>query len=358
MQGSIAAGPPQKGALSYCSNTDSLHTQVLLLPCAAAFSAAPLLPPPASRHAAVLHQTPTLRRCAVPAALRMVAAANKSPLPAPEKLKTSQLAQLASMTVLSIDTGDLDIVEQFAATGYITDATTNPLFVSQAGLSGDPRYVEFVEEAITYAKEKMCNMDGCDVDDAIALAMDRLAVNLGKTILAKGIKGYVSTEVDPRLSFDTDESLVRARRIIQMYEDEGVPRSRVLIKLAATWEGIAAAEVLEKEGITCNLTLVFGTLQAKTCAQRGVRLISPFPGRILDWHKADSKFDSCEPEKDPGVVACKEMYGYFKKFGHETICMPGTLRLLCRVCRVAIAGGLVCPYSARPLLASFAFGLA
>ena len=119
----------------------------------------------------------------------MVAAANKSPLPAPEKLKTSQLAQLASMTVLSIDTGDLDIVEQFAATGYITDATTNPLFVSQAGLSGDPRYVEFVEEAITYAKEKMCNMDGCDVDDAIALAMDRLAVNLGKNILSLGIKG-------------------------------------------------------------------------------------------------------------------------------------------------------------------------
>jgi hypothetical protein len=128
--------------------------------------------------------------------------------------------------VLSIDTGDLDIVEQFAATGYITDATTNPLFVSQAGMSGDPRYVEFVDEAITYAKEKMCNMDGCEVNDAIALAMDRLAVNLGKNILSLGIKGYVSTEVDPRLSFDKEESLVRARRIIQMYEDEGIPRNR------------------------------------------------------------------------------------------------------------------------------------
>jgi transaldolase len=259
------------------------------------------------------------------------------------------------MPVLSIDTGDLDIVEQFAATGYITDATTNPLFVSQAGLSGDPRYVAFVEEAITYAKEKMCNMDGCDVDDAIALAMDRLAVNLGKNILALGIKGvscreksksfrpisareghvhagapamnltvlideipgYVSTEVDPRLSFDTEESLVRARRIIQMYEDEGIARSRVLIKLAATWEGIAAAEILEKEGITCNLTLVFGTLQAKACAQRGVRLISPFPGRILDWHKADKGFDTCPPAEDPGVIACADMYGYFKASSTE-----------------------------------------
>ena len=126
------------------------------------------------------------------------------------------------------------------------------------------------------------------------------------------ISGYVSTEVDPRLSFDTEESLVRARRIIQMYEEEGIDRGRVLIKLAATWEGIAAAEILEKEGITCNLTLVFGTLQAKACAQRGVRLISPFPGRILDWHKADQGFDSCPPNEDPGVIACAEMYGYFK----------------------------------------------
>jgi len=248
-------------------------------------------------------------------------------LPSADVLKTSQLAQLASMTVLSIDTGDLDIVEQFAATGYITDATTNPLFVSQAGLSGDPRYVAFVDEAITYAKEKMCNKDGCDViDDTIALAMDRLAVNLGKNILSLGIKGYVSTEVDPRLSFDKDESLVRARRIIQMYEDEGIKRDRVLIKLAATWEGIAAAEVLEKEGITCNLTLVFGTLQAKACAQRGVRLISPFPGRILDWHKFDKKFDTCPPNEDPGVIACAEMFGYFKKFEHATICMPASWR--------------------------------
>jgi transaldolase len=153
--------------------------------------------------------TSTAPRCVRPAqshlALRMVAAAPLS-LPTAAELKTSQLAQLASMTVLSIDTGDLDIVEKFAATGYITDATTNPLFVSQAGLSGDPRYVAFVDEAITYAKNKMCNKDGCDTpDEAVALAMDRLAVNLGKSILSLGIKGYVSTEVDPRLSFDKEQ---------------------------------------------------------------------------------------------------------------------------------------------------------
>jgi transaldolase len=153
--------------------------------------------------------TSTALHCVRPAqshlALRMVAAAAPS-LPTAAELKTSQLAQLASMTVLSIDTGDLDIVEKFAATGYITDATTNPLFVSQAGLSGDPRYVAFVDEAITYAKNKMCNKDGCDTpDEAVALAMDRLAVNLGKSILSLGIKGYVSTEVDPRLSFDKEQ---------------------------------------------------------------------------------------------------------------------------------------------------------
>jgi len=310
-----------------------MHRRVLAalavaLPFSAAFAPAPApsrIPAPSHSRLAISTAPLGVRSRSVRPALRMVAAAPTS-LPTADALKTSQLAQLASMTVLSIDTGDLDIVEKFAATGYITDATTNPLFVSQAGLSGDPRYVAFVDEAITYAKEKMCNSDGCDVDDAIALAMDRLAVNLGKSILSLGVKGYVSTEVDPRLSFDKEQSLERARRIIQMYADEGISRDRVLIKLAATWEGICAAEELEKEGITCNLTLVFGTLQAKACAQRGVRLISPFPGRILDWHKADKGFDACPPNEDPGVVACAEMYGYFKKYGHETICMPASWR--------------------------------
>jgi transaldolase len=136
-----------------------------------------------------------------------------------------------------------------------------------------------------------------------------------------------STEVDPRLSFDADASVVRARRIIDMYRGLGVDKSRVLIKLAATWEGIAAAGVLEKEGIRCNLTLIFSVVQAIACAQYGAHLISPFPGRILDWHKAQQgRAEGVDPDDDEGVVACKEMYNYFKAHGHGTICMPASWR--------------------------------
>mmetsp|Transcript_13701 Transcript_13701/g.33607 ORF Transcript_13701/g.33607 Transcript_13701/m.33607 type:complete len:396 (-) Transcript_13701:177-1364(-) len=236
------------------------------------------------------------------------------------QMGASQLEQLASMTVLSVDTGDLNVIKEQAATGAITDATTNPLFVSQAGLSGDPTYIALVDDAVAYAKKKAGSND-----EGVALAMDRLAVNLGKEI-TKLVKGYVSTEVDPRLSFDVDESVKRALRIIEMYEEEGVPKSRVLIKLAATWEGILAAEILEKQGITCNLTLVFGILQAAACAQRGVRLISPFPGRILDWHTPDSGKARWEPSEDPGVVECTRIFNYYKKYGHDTICMPASWR--------------------------------
>merc|ERR1719478_881550 len=181
------------------------------------------------------------------------------------------------MTTLSIDTGDLDVLESFAKTGLITDATTNPLFVSQAGLSGDERYIAFVDAAIAYAK---ANAAGTEA--VLELAMDRLAVELGLEIV-KLIPGYVSTEVDIRASFDTAESLRRARRIIAMYEAAGVDRSRVLVKLAGTWEGIQAARELEREGITCNITLIFGFIQAVAAAQAKARLISPFPGRIKDW---------------------------------------------------------------------------
>lgn len=227
------------------------------------------------------------------------------------------------MTTLSIDTGDLDVIKEYAATGLISDATTNPLFVSQAGLSGDPRYVAFVDEAVAYAKAKGGSMDQ---EDRVNLAIDRLAVNLGKEI-ADLVQGYVSTEVDIRESFDIETSVSRARRIIAMYEELGVPRERVLIKLAATWEGIKAAEILEKEGITCNLTLVFGFAQAVACAQAGVRLISPFPGRILDWHKNNGGAPSYEPSEDPGVVTVRRIYNYYKKYGHErTICMPASWR--------------------------------
>lgn len=241
----------------------------------------------------------------------------------------SQLEQLAGMTVLSIDTGDLDTIAEFAKTGFVSDATTNPLFVSQAGLSGDPRYAALVDAAVEYAVAQNLGSE----DATVALAMDKLAVNLGTEIIkTAGIKGFVSTEVDPRLSFDTQESIARARRIIKMYEEAGIGKERVLIKLGATWEGIMAAKVLEEEGITCNLTLIFGFVQAVACAQVKARLISPFTGRILDWHKmaTPEKYPGgvcATPADDPGVQVCSRIYGYFKKFGHEkTICMPASWR--------------------------------
>ena len=234
---------------------------------------------------------------------------------------TSQLAQLAGMTTLSIDTGDLDIIESYGATGLITDATTNPLFVSQAGLSGDARYIAFVDSAIAYAR---LHADGEDA--VLELAMDRLAVELGLEI-SKLVTGFVSTEVDIRASFDTEESLRRARRIIAMYEAAGVDRSRILIKLAGTWEGIAAAKILEKEGITCNITLIFGFVQAVAAAQAGARLISPFPGRIKDWVAANGGEATYKPSEDPGVVCVSRMYAYYKSHGHDgTICMPASWR--------------------------------
>ena len=230
----------------------------------------------------------------------------------------SQLQQLSSMTTLSIDSGDLDVIAEWAKTGTITDATTNPLFVAQAGTSGDPRYVAFVEKAITYGKKY-------GDDDVVALAMDRLAVELGMEIV-KLVPGFVSTEVDIRASFDVEETLRRARRIIAMYEAEGVHRSRILIKVAGTAEGIEAARILELEGITCNITLIFGFCQAVYAAQAGARLISPFPGRIKDWHTANGGSSTYEPHEDPGVVEVKKMFRYYNAHGHETICMPASWR--------------------------------
>lgn len=241
----------------------------------------------------------------------------------------SQLAQLASMTTLSIDSGDLNVIRQFSETGHITDATTNPLFVSQAGLSGDPVYAKLVSDAVAYAIEKKKEQQETETEtekEIVALAIDKLAVNLGAAI-AEIVPGYISTEVDPRLSFDTEASIERAYRIIQMYKDMGIDKSRVLIKLAATYEGISAAEVLEKEGIQCNLTLIFSVVQAIACAQSGAHLISPFPGRILDWNRIkEGRTEGVPPSEDEGVVAVKEMYNYYKCHDHDTICMPASWR--------------------------------
>ena len=227
------------------------------------------------------------------------------------------------MTTLSIDSGDLQVIRHYAATGYITDATTNPLFVSHAGLSGDPLYANMVDRAVTYAVEQG---QGWECSEMVRLAIDRLAVHLGQAI-SDIVPGYISTEVDPRLSFDCQASVARGKRIIAMYQELGVPKERVLIKLAATWEGIMAASELEAEGIQCNLTLIFSVVQAIACAQYGAHLISPFPGRILDWNKVNKgRTEGVPPEQDEGVMACQEMYYYYKCHGHDTICMPASWR--------------------------------
>lgn len=168
-----------------------------------------------------------------------------------------------------------------------------------------------VDKAVEFAIQNTSPSDD-EESEVVSLAIDRLAVNLGYAI-SMIVPGYISTEVDPRLSFDTEASVARGRRISQMYEELGVPKNRVLIKLAATWEGIKAAEVLEKEGIQCNLTLIFGFVQAVACAQYGAHLISPFPGRVLDWYKLhEGRTEGVTPEDDEGVIAVKKMYNYFK----------------------------------------------
>eukprot|EP00533_Pseudo-nitzschia_delicatissima_P006703 CAMPEP_0116096738 /NCGR_PEP_ID=MMETSP0327-20121206/10338_1 /TAXON_ID=44447 /ORGANISM="Pseudo-nitzschia delicatissima, Strain B596" /LENGTH=393 /DNA_ID=CAMNT_0003588455 /DNA_START=73 /DNA_END=1254 /DNA_ORIENTATION=- len=237
------------------------------------------------------------------------------------------LEELSKMTTISIDSGDLDVVEEYAKTGFVTDATTNPLFVSQAGANGDKRYEDMVSDAIMYAKKQLGGGDSpmADFEPEINLAMDKLAVNLGAQLTTL-VKGRVSTEVDIRLSYDTEASVKRARGIIKMYEEMGISKDRILIKLAGTWEGIQAAKILEKEGIQCNITLIFSFLQAAAAGQAGAYLVSPFPGRVLDWHKAKGGKESFHPSADPGVLLIKRIYSYFKRYGYKTICMPSSWR--------------------------------
>jgi transaldolase len=239
---------------------------------------------------------------------------------------TSALHELAKMTTLSIDTGDLDLVAKFARTGLITDATTNPAIVNT--MSMDARYQEMVLDAIAYAKLKTGGGDAVsDNPEALLnLAMDKLAVNLGVR-MSQLVPGRVSTEVDIRLSYDTAASVERAVRIIAMYQEMGVPRNRVLIKLAGTWEGIQAAAILEqKYGIQCNITLIFSFLQAAAAAQAGAYLVSPFPGRIWDWHCRKTGRTSYHPAADPGVLTVKRIYAYLLKYKYKTVCMPSSWR--------------------------------
>ena len=236
------------------------------------------------------------------------------------------LDQLKTMTVAVCDTGDIKSIQKFTP----RDATTNPSLITAAAQM--PEYNDVVEGALRWA-EKQAGAGG-SAERIVALALDRLAVEFGLRIL-KIVPGRVSTEVDARLSYDTKASIEKGRYLIQQYEAAGESRERVLIKLAATWEGIRAAEVLEKEGIHCNLTLNFGMHQAIACAEAGVRLISPFVGRILDWYKKDSGRDSYPPAEDPGVVSVTTIYNYYKKHGYKTEVMGASFRNLGEILELA-----------------------
>jgi transaldolase len=217
------------------------------------------------------------------------------------------------MSSVVADTGDIDLIRQFRP----EDCTTNPSLILKAAQKAD--YAPLVDEAVSWAAKK-----GGTTAARVAAACDRIAINFGAELL-KLIPGRVSTEVDADLSFDRAASLAKAKAIIREYERRGVDRKRVLIKLAATWEGIRTAEKLEAQGINCNLTLLFSFAQAVACAEAGVFLVSPFVGRILDWHvKATGQ--SFTAETDPGVLSVKRIYAHYKTHGHATVVMGASFR--------------------------------
>jgi transaldolase len=229
----------------------------------------------------------------------------------------SFLSQLKEMTVVVADTGDISAIEQFTP----QDATTNPSLITAAAKLS--KYQSIVDETLQQAK---ASLGAAASEQAVAKeAFKHLAVAFGKRIL-EIIPGRVSTEVDARLSYDTEGTLSAARSLIAEYEAAGIGRDRILIKIASTWEGIKAAEILEQEGIHCNLTLLFGLHQAIACAEANVTLISPFVGRILDWYKKDTGRDSYPPSEDPGVISVTEIYNYYKKFGYTTEIMGASFR--------------------------------
>jgi transaldolase len=228
----------------------------------------------------------------------------------------SLLEQLREMTVVVADSGDIQSIEQFKP----QDSTTNPSLLTAAAEM--PQYQPIVDEVLLEAKKQLGPQ--AKDSDVANLAFRHLAVAFGKKILAI-VPGRVSTEVDARLSYDTEATMKQAREIIQQYDQAGISRQRVLIKIASTWPGIKAAEQLEKEGIHCNLTLLFGVHQAVACAEAKVTLISPFVGRILDWYKKDTGKDY-QGAEDPGVQSVTTIYNYFKKFGYKTVVMGASFR--------------------------------
>ncbi|MFD2257387.1 transaldolase [Luteolibacter algae] len=225
----------------------------------------------------------------------------------------TQLDQLKKFTTVVADTGDFEAMKSFKP----QDATTNPSLILQAASKSEYRHL--IDKAISEFKGG--DLSGQALTNAV---LDRILVLFGLEIL-KIVPGRVSTEVDARLSFDTQGTLDKARELISAYEKEGISKDRVLIKIASTWEGIKAAEILEKEGIHCNLTLLFSFAQAVACAEAKVQLISPFVGRILDWHKANTGEDY-QGDADPGVISVKAIYNYYKKFGYNTEVMGASFR--------------------------------
>ena len=227
---------------------------------------------------------------------------------------TTQLDSLRSMTVVVADTGDIDAIKKYQP----QDATTNPsLILSASALS---QYAPLIDEAIAYAKAQSANKAQQLID-----AEDKLAVNIGLEIL-KIVPGRISTEVDARLSYDTQATVEKARKLIALYNAAGISNDRILIKIASTWQGIRAAEILEKEGINCNLTLLFSEVQARACAEAGVYLISPFVGRILDWYKANTDKKEYALAEDPGVISVTKIYNYYKEYGYKTVVMGASFR--------------------------------
>lgn len=238
----------------------------------------------------------------------------------------SLLEQLKQYTVVVADTGDIQAIEKFTP----RDATTNPSLITAAAQM--PQYQSIVDDTLKGARETLGA--AADAAQVVTLAFDRLAVSFGLKIL-EIIPGRVSTEVDARLSFDTEGTITKGRELIAQYEAAGVSKERILIKIAATWEGIQAAAVLEKEGIHCNLTLLFGLHQAIACAENGITLISPFVGRILDWYKKDTGKDSYAPAEDPGVLSVTEIYNYYKKFDYKTEVMGASFRNIGEITELA-----------------------
>ncbi|MCJ2543752.1 transaldolase [Thermostichus vulcanus] len=241
-------------------------------------------------------------------------------------MSKSLLEQLRQMTVVVADTGDINAIESFKP----RDATTNPSLITAAAQM--PQYQSIVDETLLKARQEVGSQ--AEAQTVVSRAIDQLAVAFGLRILSI-IPGRVSTEVDARLSYDTEATVAKARYLIEQYKAAGADPSRVLIKIASTWEGIRAAEILEKEGIHCNLTLLFGLHQAIACAEAGVKLISPFVGRILDWYKKNTGRESYPPAEDPGVLSVTQIYNYFRKFGFQTEVMGASFRNIGEIIELA-----------------------